>query len=83
MDDPIFRPIIFPKTKMKTNLPLTGYERGRLQQQRTFTEVTPVTAAWLLPMLSEKLYWWQIAGVALIGAGIWLLFQAPSTPPAN
>jgi DNA-binding CsgD family transcriptional regulator len=50
MDDPIFRPIIFPKTKMKTNLPLTGYERGRLQQQRTFTEVTPVTAAWLLPM---------------------------------
>jgi multidrug transporter EmrE-like cation transporter len=45
--------------------------------------VLVTAAAWLLPMLSEKIYWWQIAGIALIGVGVWLLFLVPSTPAAH
>ena len=45
--------------------------------------VLVTAAAWLLPMLSEKIYWWQIVGIALIGAGVWLLFLVPSNAATN
>ena len=43
--------------------------------------VLVTAAAWLIPMLSERLYWWQFIGIALIAAGIWLLVYNPSRTP--
>ena len=43
--------------------------------------VLVTAAAWLIPMLSERLYWWQFIGIALIAAGIWLLVYDPSRTP--
>ena len=40
--------------------------------------VLVTAAACLIPMFSEKIYWWQIVGIALIGVGIWLLCLVPA-----
>ncbi len=40
--------------------------------------VLVTAAAWLIPMLSERLFWWQVLGMVLIAIGIWLLFQVPA-----
>ena len=40
--------------------------------------VLVTAAACLIPMLSEKLYWWQLAGIVLIALGIWLLVYVPA-----
>jgi len=45
--------------------------------------VLVTAAAWLIPMLGERLYWWQIAGIVLIAGGIWLLMHVPAGTPAG
>ena len=35
--------------------------------------VLVTAAACLIPMLSEKFYWWQFVGIVLIAIGIWLV----------
>jgi multidrug transporter EmrE-like cation transporter len=40
--------------------------------------VIVTAAAWLLPLLSERLHWWQIAGIVLIALGMWLLVYDPA-----
>jgi multidrug transporter EmrE-like cation transporter len=42
--------------------------------------VLVTAAAWLIPMISERLHWWQIVGIVLIAAGIWLLCQTSPEP---
>ncbi|HUV38031.1 MAG TPA: SMR family transporter [Planctomycetota bacterium] len=39
--------------------------------------VLVTASAWLIPMLSERVRWWQIAGIVLIALGIWLLTWQP------
>ena len=43
--------------------------------------VLVTAAAWLIPMLSERLYWWQIVGIVLIAVGMWLLVYVPCRGP--
>jgi multidrug transporter EmrE-like cation transporter len=45
--------------------------------------VLVTAAAWLIPMISERLYWWQIAGIVLIALGIWLLVYDPAHAAAR
>ncbi len=45
--------------------------------------VLVTAAAWLIPMLSERLYWWQIIGIVLIGLGMWLLVYDPARAAAQ
>jgi len=45
--------------------------------------VLVTAAAWFIPMISERLYWWQVVGIILIGAGVWLLFQVPARAAAQ
>ena len=40
--------------------------------------VLVTAAAWLIPMISERLYWWQVVGIVLIAVGIWLLVYDPA-----
>ncbi len=45
--------------------------------------VLVTAAAWLLPMLSERLHWWQIVGIVLIASGVWLLLCGPTRSGAT
>lgn len=45
--------------------------------------VLVTASAWLIPMLSERLHWWQIAGIILIALGIWLLVYSPARATTN
>ncbi len=40
--------------------------------------VLVATAAWLIPALSERLCWWQVLGIGMIVAGIWLVVYTPA-----
>ena len=45
--------------------------------------VLVTAAAWLIPLISERLYWWQIVGLVLIALGVWLLVWDPARAAAN